>query len=437
MFSGKISPFLALVTVIAAFMIIYPSLGTEVIYIDINSPQIRKFYLAMPPIYDITSVSQQLVKEFEETLVHDLILSDLFHIMTHSALPQQGIFVTENNVDYMQWMKAGAEFLLSIGIKSQGDVISAECRLFDVMQHIYIAGKRYKGKDDEIRLIAHRMSDAIVQHLTGERGIFLTKIAFVTDRTGNKEIAISDIDGHNLQMATKNGSINISPAWHPNGTSLLFTCFRRRNADLYQLSLNTGMITLLSAAPGLNAAAQWSPDGKKVVLMMRGSDNVELFLIEQDGKNATKLTNSWGNKSSPAWAPDGKQIAFVSDRSGSPQIYILDLASRKERRLTYEGKYNCKPAWSPKGDKILFARLEEGRFNIYSIKPDGTGLKRLSQDGNCEDPSWAPNGRHFVYTCKKGDNYDIYIMTADGGGPWQVTNTPANETQPAWSPWLN
>jgi TolB protein len=422
--------------VLIAAVLVPPHSGGGIIYIDINSPQIRRFYLAFPEIKALGELPQGMKAEVEKDLTQDLLISDLFYLMERGKLPQKAVYVSEENIDFGAWRNAGTEFLLSVGLKIERDESSIEFRLFDVVQGIYIAGKRYKGSQGEMGVMVHKIVDQVVQQLTGERGVFETKIAFVTDRTGNKEIALMDVDGHNEHMVTHNGSINISPAWHPDGKSLLFTCFQRRNPDLYQVFILTGSTVLLSGASGLNAAPAWSPDGKKIALMMRGKDNTEIYLLNAQGQDPVQLTKSWDNKASPAWSPDGKQIAFVSDRSGSPQLYILDLTTRKLRRLTYEGDYNCSPAWSPKGDKIAFARQEEGGFNIYTIRPDGTDVKRLTREGSNEDPSWAPNGRHIAFASRMGGSYNIYIMTADGGGPWKVTSSGANKTEPAWSSWL-
>jgi TolB protein len=416
--------------------LLLPDTGRGIIYIDINSPETRKFYLALPAITALGQLPQGMKEEVEKTITQDLIVADLFYLPERAKLPPQAAYITEENVDFKQWEDVGIEFLLSIGLKAERDTISIEFRLFDVIQHIYIAGKRYKGSQGEVRVMAHRTIDEVIKQLTGERGIFQTKIAFVTDRAGNKEIALMDVDGRNAKMVTQNGSINIYPAWQPDGRSLLYTCFQRRNPDLYQAFLATGSSVLLSAVPGPNATAAWSPDGKGIALMMRGKDNTEIYLLNPQGKDPVQLTRSWDNKTSPAWSPDGKQIAFVSDRSGSPQIYILDLASQKLRRLTYEGGYNCSPAWSPKGDKIAFSRQEENGFQIYTIRTDGTDARRITREGNNENPSWAPDGRHIAFSSRRGGNYAIYMTTADGGGPWRVTTSESNETEPAWSPWL-
>ena len=420
-------------TIVALF---YPIAGMGIIYIDIDSPHIRKFYLAVPEIEEVGRVPQGIRREIEQTLTQDLIIADLFHLMERDKLPQKGVYVTEATVDFGAWAAVGTEFLLSVGLSVKGDNVSAEFRLFDVVQGVYITGKRYRAPKEGTRLVVHKMADEIVYQLTGEKGIFRTRMLFVSNRTGNKEVYVMDVDGHNQKNVTRNGSINISPAWSRDGKSFLYTCFRRRNPDLYQISLSTGRTTLLSAVTGLNATPAWSPDGKRIAMMMRGKDNTDIYVLSPRGKNPSKLTRSWANEASPTWSPDGKQIAFVSDRSGSPQIYIVDLATRKARRLTFEGGYNCSPAWSPKGDRIAFAGREGRRFQIYSVRPDGTKLRKLTDKGNNEHPSWAPNGRHIAFASTRKGNYDIYIMTEDGGGPWRVTTSRGNDTEPAWSPWL-
>ncbi len=413
-----------------------PSAGMGIVYIDINAPHIRKFYLALPEIKLLDKTSQEMKRDVEETLTQDLVISDLFYLMERDTLPQKKVYITETTVDYEAWEGVGAEFLLSVGVSTEGDRALVEFRLFDVIQRIYIAGKRYRVPPEGLRLVIHRMGDEIIRQLTGEEGIFQTKIVFVSDRTGNKEICLMDFDGRNVEMVTSNGSINISPTWSPDGKSILYTCFRRRNPDLYQVFLDTGRTVPLSTVTGINAASAWSPDGKRIALMMRGERNTEIYILNAEGKDPVRLTRSWANEASPAWSPDGKQIAFVSDRSGGPQIYITDLETKEVRRLTYGGSYNCSPAWSPKGDKIAFAGREGGRFHIYTIRPDGTDLKRLTGEGNNEHPSWAPNGRHIAFASMREGNYEIYITTDGGGGPWRVTTSGANETEPAWSPWL-
>jgi TolB protein len=422
--------------VLVAVSLWLPETGRGIIYIDINSPETRKFYLGLPPIMALGQLPSGMKEEVEKTVTQDLAMADLFYLPDRAKQPAPAGYITEENVNFKQWEDAGIEFLLSIGLKAERDTVSIEFRLFDVIQHIYIAGRRYTGSPAEVRGMAHRTIDEVIKQLTGERGIFQTKIAFVTDRTGNKEIALMDVDGHNEKMLTQNGSINIFPAWNPDGRSLLYTCFQRRNPDLYQVFLATGSSVLLSAIPGPNASAAWSPDGKGIALMMRGKGNTEIYLLNPQGKDPVQLTRSWDNKASPAWSPDGKELAFVSDRSGSPQIYILDLTSQKPKRLTYEGSYNCSPAWSPKGDRIAFARQEESGFQIYTIRPDGTDVRKITREGSNENPSWAPDGRHIAFSSRRSGKSAIYITTTDGGGSWRVTNSEANETEPAWSPWL-
>ena len=411
--------------------------GHAIIYINIDSPNVRKFYLALPEVSRLGPAPETVAAQLTQSLTRDLTISNLFHMMETEGLPQQGVYVTDKTVDYGTWAMAGAEFLLSVGLSVEGDAANVEFRLFDVIQSIYIAGKRYRGPAASIRTMAHRMADEIMYQLTGERGIFQTKIAFVSARSGNKEIYAMDVTGQGVEQLTRNGSINISPAWSPDGKSVVYTAYMRRNPDLYQTFSSTGRTILLSSAPGLNAAADWSPDGRRLALMMGSEGESDIFTINSDGTSPTPLVRSWSSEASPCWSPDSKEIAFVSDRAGTPQIYIVEVGSKRVRRLTFEGSYNCTPAWSPKGDKIAFAGRSEGRFHIFTIRPDGTDLRKLTRTGNNESPSWAPNGRHLAFASTQGGTYDIVVMTADGGGPWKVAAASnSHDTDPSWSPWL-
>jgi TolB protein len=422
---------------VLALCLLTVSQAMAIVYIKIDSPSIRKFYLALPEVQIMPPASTQESAVLRDVLLQDLTITNLFNLMESRALPQQQVHVTEKNIDYTAWANAGAEFLLSTVVSIEAGAVVTEFRLFDVVQGTYITGKRYKGTANSMRLMAHRMADEVFYQLTGERGIFETKLAFVSNRTGNKEIYIADYDGHNIHAVTRNGSINMSPAWAPDGNSILFTCFRRRNPDLYQVHLATGRISLVSSETGLNAAPDWSPDGSRIALMMRGKGDSDIYVINKDGSNRQKLYGSWANEASPSWSPDGKQLAFVSDRSGTPQIYVLDVRTGGTRRLTYQGGYNSSPVWSPRGNSIAYVGRDGGGLHVYTIQADGTEVRKLTTVGSNESPSWAPNGRYLAYASRRGGKYDVCIVTENGAGPWKIGESDANETAPAWSPWLN
>lgn len=413
------------------------------IYIYIDSPATTKFPIAIPRFKNLGHApDDQLVStSLASVMSQDLEISGLFRVIDSSTFFKNpdGSGITADTIHWNDWSSLGAEALIKGGFSFEENGIRVEARLFDVVRGSFITGKRYFGKPEDIRIISHKFADEAIYRLTGERGIFQTQIAFVSDVSGSKEIYVMDFDGHNRTKITNHRSIAISPAWSPDGKALIFTSYRDSNPDVFLREIFYGREKKVSYQKGLNIAPDWSPDGEKIVLTLSQDDgNSDIYIIRPDGKKVDRLTNDWANDVSPCWSPDGKKIAFVSNRSGTPQIYIMDVKTGKVRRLTFEGSYNTSPAWSPRGDKIAFAARRGNAFAICTINTDGSGLNQLtSNSGSHESPSWSPNGRYLAFSSNRGGRKKIYIMLADGSGERSVTRGKGNDTDPCWSPYLN
>lgn len=413
------------------------------VYIYIDAPATSKFPIAVPRFKNMNALPDQqgISTSLAQVIAQDLELSGLFRLITPPPFLENtddgGL--TGERIRWNEWSLLGAEALIQGGFFQEDNGIRVEARLFDVIKGSFIAGKRYFGKADDLRLIGHKFSDEVMHRLTGQRGIFLTKIAFVSDRSGKKEIYLMDYDGHQLTQVTDHQSITLSPAWSPDGKQLLFTSYKKGNPDVYLRELFYGRESRISHYSGLNIAPEWSPDGKKIVLTLsEDRGNADIYIINLKGEKISRLTSEWANDVSPTWSPDGGEIAFVSNRSGTPQIYTMEVASKKVKRLTFEGNYNTSPAWSPRGDRIAFAGRREGSFAILTVNRDGSDLRQLTPDGvNCEDPSWAPNGRYLAFSSSRSGRKKIYIMLADGSGQKAVTTGTGNDTNPSWSPFLD
>ncbi len=417
---------------------------TAKVYIYIDSPATTKFPIAIPHFKNLENVpdSQQISTSLPTVISQDLEISGLFRLIDPATFLEESddSGITGDRIDWRDWSSIGAEALIKGGFHLEEGGIRVEARLFDAVRGSFITGKRYFGKPDDIRIISHKFADEAMYRLTGQMGIFQTQIAFVSDVSGSKEIYLMDFDGQNRIKITNHRSITLSPAWSPDGKSLIFTSYRDKNPDVFLRELFYGREKKVSHRRGLNIAPDWSPDGKKIVLTLSQDDgNSDIYIINPDGKKISRLTSEWANDVSPCWSPDGKQIAFVSSRSGTPQIYIMEVKTRKVRRLTFEGSYNTSPAWSPKGDKIAFAGRRNGTFAVYTINTDGSGLNQLTfNSGSNECPSWSPNGRHIVFSSNRSGSKKIYIMLADGSsGVKVVTSGRGNDTDPCWSPYLN
>jgi TolB protein len=401
-------------------------------YLDVTAPGNRQLQMAIPPSRSMDGAQHaEIVKELNDVLSFDMTLAGPFSVMAGVGGKEGGIRPGE--FDFAPWKAAGADLLVKSGYKVNGSSVTLEFRLYDVFKEKEIVAKRYTGTTTDLRKIAHIFDDQIMESVTGERGPFSGKIAFVSKQTGNKEICLMDYDGHNVQRLTRNGSINLNPDFSPNGREIIYTSYKKRNPDLYRRELFTGAEASISARHGINITGAYSPDGKRIALAMSKDGNSEIYIIDTSGRQSARLTNNSAIDVSPSWSPDGARIAFTSDRLGKPQIFIMGSDGSNVRRLTTSGSYNDRPRWSPKGDTILYCRMEGGGFQIYAINPDGTEDTRLTSEGSNEHPRWSPDGRFITFSSTRGGKEAIYVMRADGSGQTRVSRGNAGDSHPVWS----
>lgn len=430
--------FALMVAFVAALVV--PCVQGRVI-LDINEPAFVQVPLVLPKWRSLERTPPDTVREAYKILFNDLSLSGFFRLIDYQSLRsdlqgREGIPELRSLAD---WETTGADYLVAGEALLVPETMGFKVRvaLFDLVENRFISERRREGTTKNLREVVHRVSDDIIQDLTKERGVNTTKIAFVVESAiGGKEIYVADFDGGNVRPVTRNQSINISPAWSPDGR-LAFTSYLKRNPDLYLIDPrgNPESLQRFSFFPGVNASPSWSPDGKQIALMLGKEGKSEIFLLNADGSNPRKLTKSHGNEATPRWSPDGKWIVFVSDRSGSPQLYIMRSDGSDVRRLTYEGNYNTHPSWSPKGNRIAYCGREGGRYQIMTIRPDGSERQVLtSGSGDNESPCWSPDGRYIAFSSNRAGGSKIYIMNANGSNQRRLTSgSSGGEWSPAWS----
>jgi len=408
------------------------------IYLDINAPTFIQIPIVLAKWNPADKPSSPISEKVYEILANDLTLSGFFKVIDVQHLPsslrdKEGI---PNTSSLQEWIPAGGEILLAgeTQTASNGLDFKLTFHLFDLVEQKHIVGKQYEGPLQTLRYAVHRMADEVVLQITGEKGVHNTKIAYTMVQGAGKEIYVADFDGANVKQITQNQSINISPAWAPDGKRIAFTSYLRRNPDLYLADVDGKNVQRLSGYPGINVSPSWSPDGKRIALMMGMGGKSDIYLMDTNGGNPRKLTKGYGNEASPTWSPDGEWIAFVSDRSGSPQIYIMARDGSNVRRLTFEGSYNTNPSWSPKGDRIAFCGRVAGHYDIFTIGIDGSGFRSLtSNSNNNESPCWSPDGRYIAFSSTRTGASKIYIMNANGYNERGLTPSKGGEASPAWS----
>lgn len=411
------------------------------IRIAVGEARTKKSVVAFPTI-QATNDAEGKLRSIRDVTMEDLAFSGLFDFLNPAAFVEDPnkAGITLGSFKFTDWSSIGAEFLL----KGKGSVsasgINLEIRLYAVQSGKELLAKRYSANSDTVRKVAHTISNDILFALTGKKGPFTSKVAFVSDRTGKKEVYLMDYDGHNPIKITSRFSHAMAPAWRTDGKQLVFTAVTKneknvRNHNLFQYDLPTGKITMLSNRQGINSGAAFSPDSKRLALTMSFPGNPEIFLMDPNSKVVQRITNSFGLDVDPAWSPDGKSLAFVSDRSGRPMVYKMDASGANIQRLTYAGHYNATPTWSPQGNKIAFAGWDAGKFDIFIMNPDGTSMERLTKNmGNNEDPDFAPDGYFIIYSSNRKGKKNLYITNIDNTIHRQITSDFGNCEAPKWGP---
>lgn len=409
-------------------------------YIDITNPFLKKMPIAVPLFKNLSHTGREtrIAEETSRLMENALDFTGYFKIIDRGAFLEypHEIGIDERSLHFRNWTGIGAEMLITGGVGVEGDRIKMELRLFDTFKQRLIFGRKYFGEPGKERWIVHKFCNEVIRILTGSYGIFDSRIAYVSNGTGSKEIYICDFDGYHPEQITDSKRITLSPAWSSDGKWLAYTDYARGKPDLYikNLTQKKGFVV---SRQGANITPAWVPNSFSLAATLSFSGDQEIYMLTGTGKIIKRLTNNWGIDVSPSFSPDGKKMAFVSKRSGTPQLYIKDLSSGQVKRLTFEGRYNTSPAWSPRGDKIAYASTLNGQFDIFVIGSDGSRPTALTSDaGNNESPTWSPDGSMIAFSSTREGKNRIYVMTAQGMEQRKLLDAPGEQTSPRWSPRL-
>ncbi len=309
-------------------------------------------------------------------------------------------------------------------------------RLVSFPERQILLDKRYGPTPSQLRASAHHFVNQVVELLTGEPGICLTRIVFSRGSGDRRDLFVVDYDGENLLRLTANRTLNLCPNWSPDLAQIAFTSYTAGQQGIFLIETATGKVRQLIATEGLNLGAAWHPSGKELLASLSKDGTPEIYRLDLQGRVTRRLTYSPAIEISPCWSPGGKDIVFTSDRTGTPQLYIMDDEGANRRRLTFEGQYNDSAVWSPNGEQIVYACRIGNITRLVEITSFGENRRILLDPSwqNCEDPSWAPDGRHVVFASDRTGVFKLYVLDVVDNITRQLTFGEEPDVTPAWSP---
>ena len=372
-----------------------------------------------------------LAQQVTSVIEADLARSGLIKTVNAAGLPRGGELAT---VQFAELKTRGADATVIGAVQAANNgMVNVSFRLVDVPKQAQLVGLSFNVASKDLRATAHRISDIVYEQLTGEKGVFSTRLAYVSKSPGRFQLIVADSDGFNAVPALNSTEPIISPAWSPDGARLAYVSFEGRKPSVYVQNVSSGARTLLVKAPGNQSAPAWSPDGDRIVYASSQAGGTQLFIANADGGSSRRLTTNGAIDTAPNWAPDGR-IYFMSDRGGSPQIYRMSSEGGNAERVTFEGSENANPRVAADGKSMVFVKREGSRYMLAVQDFASRQVQVLTQGPVDESPSFAPNGKLIVYASVYNGKGILAAVSADGRVKQRLGATNADVREPAWGP---
>lgn len=372
-----------------------------------------------------------------------IVASDLKRSGRFKPLPASDMLArphTKADVDFRDWRALKQESLVVGQVAPSGSGYQVRFELFDVFRGEQLAGYQFNTTARDLRPTAHHIADLIYEALTGERGAFATRIAYITGLRGSdgKErvaLQVSDSDGFNPQTIFSSNEPVLSPAWSPDGRRLAYVSFENRKPAIYVQEVYSGQREKIADFPGINGAPAWSPDGRELAITLSKDGNPDIHVMDVASRSLRAITRHPAIDTEPAWSPDGRSLVFTSDRGGAPQIYRVSASGGEPQRVTFEGKYNARASFSSDGKRLTMVTRDGGEFRI-GVLDLATKAFRTVSDGNLdESPSFAPNGSMIIYAARAQGRGVLYAVSADGRTRQRLALDVGDVREPVWSPY--
>jgi len=426
---------LTAMAVLPAAAFVAPAAARADIEVNVNRGDVQPLPIAIPAFG-----GGQVGGDISGVISANLQRSGLFRPLDPATFVDKDLNIAVEP-RFPAWQQINAQALVNGQVSVVGARLQVDFRLWDVFAEKQLDGRQMASSPENWRRVAHKISDAVYERLTGEKGYFDTRVVFVAETGGRgsktKRLAIMDQDGANPSYLTDGSAVIMTPRFSSNSQEITYMELRPEGSKIYLLNLDTTRRESLGDFKGMVFAPRFSPDGSKVAFSVERAGNTDIFLMDLKSRTTSRLTADPAIDTSPSFSPDGTQIAFNSDRSGSPQLYIMGADGSNPRRISFaQGRYTT-PVWSPTGEFIAFTKQTGGEFHIGIMKPDGTDERILTSSYLDEGPAWAPNGRVLMFS-REGGGGGTKLWTVDVTGRiLQPMPYPGGASDPAWSPLLN
>ncbi len=427
-------------TAVGAFAGLSPRRTAAQLKLDITQGNVQPIPIAIPDFVGVATRDPALGRNVSQIIASNLQRSGLFAPIDQAAYIER-IASIDTTPRFADWKQINAQALVAGRVSQADGRVTAAFRLWDVFAGQALEGKQFTTTAENWRRIAHIISDAIYERLTGEKGYFDSRIVFV-DESGPKErrikrLALMDQDGANVRYLTRGDDLVLTPRFSSAPDTITYMSYGQGDPKVYLMNIETGQREIVSNFPGMSFSPRFSPDGQRVIFSLQRGGNSNLFVMDLRSKATTRLTDTQVIDTAPSYSPDGARISFESDRGGKQQIYVMAAGGGDAQRISFgDGSYST-PVWSPRGDLIAFTKQTQGRFAIGIMRTDGSGERILTEGYHNEGPTWSPNGRVIMFFRDPGGNAGPTLHTVDvTGRNEQPVKTPSYASDPAWSPLL-
>ncbi len=431
----------------ALLMLVFAMPANAEVEINVSGAQRKAMKIAIPEMLGSNSnIFTKIVGRDYGSKIRDVVVADLERSGLFEVIPERSYIEKLPSLDYrpsfVDWQAIKAQAMVQSRIQElPGEKIRVDFRLWDVITEQELTGKTFTSTKENWRRLAHVVADAIYERLTGDKGYFNTRVVYVSESgmatRRIKRLAIMDQDGENHQFLTDGRNLVLTPRFSPNMQRITYLEYAGQNPRVYMMDLNTRSRQILGNFPGMTFAPVFSPDGNKVLMSYANNGATNIYEMNLGSRSIKQLTHEKGSIStSPSYSPDGSKIVFNSDRGGNQQLYVMDADGGNVERISFgKGRY-ATPVWSPRGDYIAFTKMANGAFYIGVMAPDGTGERILADGFLVEGPTWSPNGRVLMFFRQdRGSPVRLYTIDMTGYNERRIV-TPADASDPAWSPLL-